>query len=602
MGDGRALQAGTSHNLGQNFAKAFDITFQARDKSVQHVWGTSWGVSTRLIGARDHDARRRQRPRAAAARRAVSGRDRADRPRQLARDRAAAGAGDPAASSSAPACASRSTSATSGPAGSSPSGSCAACRCASRSARRTSRSRRCCIARRDTREKHRRPDGRPRRRACASCSTTIQQNLLRARRARSATSTRSASTTYDEFKQVMEGRPGFVIAPLVRIGRVRGADQGRHAGDDPQHAARLAARRSGRCVRCDNPATRRGVVREELLGSGGARARTKAILGALGVVLALSAAGLIYQSVATMRDVVRFPPPGTLVDVGNGHRLHLLCIGSGSPIVFFENGAFSNSASVPVARTELARRTRVCSYDRDGVGWSDPAPWSTSVGALADELGVLQDRAGLAPPFVIVASSMGGIVTEMFARKYPERVAGLLFLDAANSEVLTILESAFARSPTGAACLAAGAAGVFGLARLADPFGLRADASDAGARSRALMYSSQPWSAACSIVRGIATTDQQFARAAPLRADVPLVVMSADSTLGILPPGARFALPADALASIPRLRATHKRLAERSTRGAWQIVQHSAHSIAESRPEVVVDAASRMLSSLARER
>ena len=50
MGDGRALQAGTSHNLGQNFAKAFDITFQARDKSVQHVWGTSWGVSTRLVG------------------------------------------------------------------------------------------------------------------------------------------------------------------------------------------------------------------------------------------------------------------------------------------------------------------------------------------------------------------------------------------------------------------------------------------------------------------------------------------------------------------------------------------------------------------------
>src|SRR5205085_10362585 len=51
MGDGRARQAGTWHNLGQNFAKAFDITFQARDKSVQHVWGTSWGVTTRLIGA-----------------------------------------------------------------------------------------------------------------------------------------------------------------------------------------------------------------------------------------------------------------------------------------------------------------------------------------------------------------------------------------------------------------------------------------------------------------------------------------------------------------------------------------------------------------------
>src|ERR1043166_7127057 len=50
MGDGRALQAGTSHNLGQNFARAFGIQFQGRDKSLQHAWTTSWGVSTRMIG------------------------------------------------------------------------------------------------------------------------------------------------------------------------------------------------------------------------------------------------------------------------------------------------------------------------------------------------------------------------------------------------------------------------------------------------------------------------------------------------------------------------------------------------------------------------
>ena len=50
MGDGRALQAGTSHHLGQNFAKVFDIKFQARDKSVQYAWQTSWGMTTRLIG------------------------------------------------------------------------------------------------------------------------------------------------------------------------------------------------------------------------------------------------------------------------------------------------------------------------------------------------------------------------------------------------------------------------------------------------------------------------------------------------------------------------------------------------------------------------
>src|SRR3979409_941639 len=50
MGDGRALQAGTSHNLGQNFAKAFGIAFQSRTQTRENAWTTPWGVSTRLIG------------------------------------------------------------------------------------------------------------------------------------------------------------------------------------------------------------------------------------------------------------------------------------------------------------------------------------------------------------------------------------------------------------------------------------------------------------------------------------------------------------------------------------------------------------------------
>jgi prolyl-tRNA synthetase len=50
MGDGRALQAGTSHNLGQNFSKAFGIQFQGRTKELEFAWTTSWGVTTRLIG------------------------------------------------------------------------------------------------------------------------------------------------------------------------------------------------------------------------------------------------------------------------------------------------------------------------------------------------------------------------------------------------------------------------------------------------------------------------------------------------------------------------------------------------------------------------
>ena len=51
MQDGKALQAGTSHFLGQNFAKAFEVTFRDKDNKLDHVWATSWGVSTRLVGA-----------------------------------------------------------------------------------------------------------------------------------------------------------------------------------------------------------------------------------------------------------------------------------------------------------------------------------------------------------------------------------------------------------------------------------------------------------------------------------------------------------------------------------------------------------------------
>jgi pimeloyl-ACP methyl ester carboxylesterase len=328
--------------------------------------------------------------------------------------------------------------------------------------------------------------------------------------------------------------------------------------------------------------------------------RKRTVVIALGVVVAAALLGLAYQTIATMRDTVRFPPPGILVDVGP-RRLHLLCAGSGAPTVILENGAFNNSASFAELRTELAARTRVCSYDRQGIGWSDPASWSTSVGALADELGVLQDRAGLAPPFVIIASSMGGIVTEMFARRYPERVAGLVFLDAANSAMLPILDEAFQRVPARTACLVATGAGVMGIARALDPFHLRSEPGEDAERSAALMYGSLPWSAACAVVRGLPATRDEFARAAPLRADVPLVAMSADSAEGLLPPGASILLsPGTTAAMIPRLRETHKLLAKQSTRGSWMLVKDSPHAIAGRHPEAVVQAVEDVLRGLRR--
>ena len=99
MRDGRALQAGTSHYMGTNFAKAFDIRYPAESGELELCHTTSWGMSTRMIGGGDHDPRRRQGPGAAAAAGALPGGDRADRPRRPGRAGAPAGhgAGRPAA-------------------------------------------------------------------------------------------------------------------------------------------------------------------------------------------------------------------------------------------------------------------------------------------------------------------------------------------------------------------------------------------------------------------------------------------------------------------------------------------------------------------------
>ncbi len=211
MGDGRALQAGTSHNLGQNFAKAFDITFQARDKSVQHVWGTSWGVTTRLVGAiimTHGDDSGLVLPPAVAPYQVVIVPIGRDNWRETVLPKRA---GDAAAARGTPASVSRSTSATSVQAGSSPSGRCAACRCASRSDRRTSRSGRCCWPGAiRARSWACRWTVLPRR--CASSSTTSSLRCSTKAMAFRDEHTQRADD-YETFKTTMEGRPGFVIAP-----------------------------------------------------------------------------------------------------------------------------------------------------------------------------------------------------------------------------------------------------------------------------------------------------------------------------------------------------------------------------------------------------
>jgi pimeloyl-ACP methyl ester carboxylesterase len=299
---------------------------------------------------------------------------------------------------------------------------------------------------------------------------------------------------------------------------------------------------------------------------------------AAGLVLALALSGAVYQSVSIRREAGRYPPPGRLVDVG-GRRLHLLCIGDGTPVVIFEAGTFGTSLSSSKAREAIATHARVCSYDRMGTGWSDPGPGVISVGTLTDDLEHLLDRAGIAPPYILVPSSIGGLTAELFARRHPDRVAGMVFLDAATSDLVERSLPYVDWLSREAACLGKLAARL-GVLRIVDPFDLRQHGTPDEARAVALMYRVEPMATMCGLVRGAASSLEQFRAAPPLKADMPLTMLSAETT-GFIP--SRILRREDKYA-------LHEAMARRSSRGQWRLVPGSTHMIGSNHPDVVVAA------------
>ncbi len=153
------------------------------------------------------------------------------------------------------------------------------------------------------------------------------------------------------------------------------------------------------------------------------------LVGILAVFLILILAGWIYEPMAEAADAKAYPPPGQMVDVG-GYRLHINCTGSGSPTVVIESGWGDSSAGWGWVQPEVAKTTRVCSYDRAGMGWSEPSPQPRTAREYASELHTLLLKANIPGPYVLVGHSMGGYTVLVYAHDYPDEVAGLVLVDA----------------------------------------------------------------------------------------------------------------------------------------------------------------------------
>ena len=160
---------------------------------------------------------------------------------------------------------------------------------------------------------------------------------------------------------------------------------------------------------------------------------TRILIGLCAGLIVAACSGATYQWISTRKELAETPPPGRLVDVG-GHRLHIWCTGAGEPSVILETGLGGSTVGWGFVQPEVARFTRVCSYDRAGLGYSDPGPSPRTTRRIARELEQLLDRSGIAGPWVLVGASSGGFTARLFASERSERVAGLVLVDASHED------------------------------------------------------------------------------------------------------------------------------------------------------------------------
>lgn len=146
--------------------------------------------------------------------------------------------------------------------------------------------------------------------------------------------------------------------------------------------------------------------------------------------------GFTYESFSRSRDARKYPQRGKSYDIG-GYSLNLDCSGvsaTGSPTVILDSGLGVPAAGWMLVQPHISRFARVCSFDRAGMGWSQPGPLPRTSMQISKELHALLQKAAVPPPYILVGHSFAGLDIRVFNRLYPSEVAGAVFVDAAHED------------------------------------------------------------------------------------------------------------------------------------------------------------------------
>lgn len=247
-------------------------------------------------------------------------------------------------------------------------------------------------------------------------------------------------------------------------------------------------------------------------------------------LVAVVVIGASYQTLATARDAQAYPPPGQLIDVG-GYRLHIYCSGptdSSNPTVILEAGLGGTTAAWAWVQPAVAQTTRVCAYDRAGMGGSEPSPGPHDAQHIAQALHTLLHNANLAGPYVLVGWSYGGLYLRAFTEQYRPEVAGLVLLDSSYPDQCTSTPAGAAQCKTASriyaiAPLLARVGVMRVMARFQPASGLP---EPQNAHLLASFAASKDWAAQSAEFLAAPTTNAQVRATQPLDS-IPLVVVTA---------------------------------------------------------------------------
>lgn len=262
--------------------------------------------------------------------------------------------------------------------------------------------------------------------------------------------------------------------------------------------------------------------------------------------------------------------PGVAVEAGS-HRIHLHCMGEGSPVVILDSGLGAAHIDWYYVQPAVARYTRTCSYDRAGYGFSEMGPKPRTSHRIVEELRTVMRNARVEPPYVLVGHSFGGLNMQLFSRLYADDVSGLVLVDAVHPEQFHRFRAAGIELP--------------GVGSTQFAFGdrdklTRAFPEEQKDLAYALISSDKTRSSMLNELRNMERSADEVAREPGLPA-VPLVVITHGRTIW----GTRLSQKMEDLWSDMQAE-----LAGASPQGQLVVAERSGHEIQLDEPEVVVGA------------